>query len=147
VEVARFEESQASARESAELRDDLETRKAMDRHRPVPILILTPRPDGEVGLILRDDFLLGVGILDGQVTGVTRKENCSDRAFRTATDGYHFGDVTEMILDPTSAVKAGKLGLLDYRIEITEISEAKHSGKSASRQNARIAGGHLWANE
>jgi two-component system, response regulator PdtaR len=31
VAVARFEESQASARESAELRDDLETRKVVDR--------------------------------------------------------------------------------------------------------------------
>ncbi|MGD0807521.1 MAG: response regulator [Anaerolineales bacterium] len=31
VAVARFEESQATARESAELRDDLETRKVVDR--------------------------------------------------------------------------------------------------------------------
>ena len=31
VAVARFEEAQASARESAELRDDLETRKVVDR--------------------------------------------------------------------------------------------------------------------
>ena len=33
---------------------------------------LPPRLDGEIGLAVRHDFLVGVGVLDGKVAGIAR---------------------------------------------------------------------------
>jgi hypothetical protein len=68
---------------------------------------LPPRLDGEIGLIMRHNFLFKVGVLNSQVTGITGKKNGLDRPLPAFPDLDHFGDVNEMILDAVTTVETG----------------------------------------
>lgn len=83
---------------------------------------LSPRLDREVGLTLRHDFLVGIGVLNYEVTGVARKQCDFDLAPATFSDLDHFADVSKMILNAVSTIETGHFGLFNNPLKIAVIT-------------------------
>ena len=90
---------------------------------------LPPRLDRKVGLTLRHDLLVGVGVLNDEVAGIAGQKNGLDRPLPSLPDLVHIGDVNEMILEAVTTVEAGHFGLLHDPFKIAVVAVAQGPGK------------------
>ena len=91
-----------------------------------------PRLDRKVGLTLRHDLLVGIGVLDDEVAGIARKKNGLDGPRRATPDGDHFGDVNEMVFKAMSTIETGHFGLFNNPLKIPIIAVTQYSRKVAA---------------
>src|SRR5664280_1632626 len=79
---------------------------------------LPPRLDGEIGLTLRHNLLVGISVLNNEVAGIARKQHNLDFPDCAIPNLDHFADVSKMVINMMPAIETRQLSLLYYSFEV-----------------------------
>jgi hypothetical protein len=99
--------------------------------------LLAARLDGEVGLAQRDDLLIGIGVLNQQVTGVALDLEILYLPPSAGAEPHNFPGAVKMVGCILTAVLTGQDGALDRLAEALPLGIAQNLHQGAGRPVGR----------